>query len=129
MAALAQKILPHLSPEELGDLLLAAVATADNVMQLSDEVAEGLLGSDAAAFAEAAAPLPPEVAATNQDLQETAARLKSGSARPGSAKPDDSHYWTGPPAEHSWTKEDNFFLFVKNFRSILYLLVASFFFQ
>ncbi len=101
LAALASKILPHLSPEALGDVLLAAVATPDNILQLSDEIAAGLLGSDAAAFAEAAAPLPPEVAAANRDLQETAARLKSGGARL-----DRSHYWTGPPANISWTRED-----------------------
>ena len=101
--------MPHLSGDALADLLLAAVATQENVVQISEDVSSGLLGADAAASHEAAQPLPPEVVAVNQELQETAAKLrKNGRSIPPAAEPLNLHYWTGRPADAKWSREDIF---------------------
>ena len=123
LAALVKQIAPHLTNEALAELLLAAVAPQDNMMQLDSELLEGLLGADAAAFQEAAAPLPAEVAAVNAELQETAAKLRRAGSAEGEAR---QPYWTGVAAPAAWTKEvSSGFLNNKLSKFIFFCTVAS----
>jgi hypothetical protein len=100
-AALARKLLPDLTNEELSELLLESVVTHQPVVQIDSEALAGLVGeAEARIFQEAAEPLPAEVSAANQEFQSAAAALRA--SRDPEPK---ATYWQGSSAPATWARE------------------------
>ena len=107
ITTLAQAILPGLSPDELAEILLAAVTAPPVALRIDPEAAEGLLGPgpEAITVVEAAEPVPPAVRAQNQEFQAAAKKVKQRQSL-GKSETTRPKHWQGPPVSGAWNKED-----------------------
>jgi hypothetical protein len=107
VTTLVQAILPGLSPDELAEILLAAVTAPPVALRIDPEAAEGLLGPgpEAITVVEAAEPVPPAVHAQNQEFQAAAKKVKQWQSL-GKSETARPKHWQGPPVSGAWQKED-----------------------
>ena len=99
---LAQHLLPRLDWDQLSEILLAAAVPPDDLMALSPEVAQGILGEEAPVYRlTGAGQLPGDIQRTTSELQEAAAKLRS---KQTAASAEDG-YWRPPPIDLKWSKE------------------------
>jgi hypothetical protein len=107
VTTLVQAILPGLSPDELAEILLAAVTAPPAALRIDPEAAEGLLGPgpEAITVVEAAEPVPPAVHAQNLEFQAAAKKVRQRQSLDKSETTRPKH-WQGPPVSGAWQKED-----------------------
>ena len=99
---LAQSLLPHLGWGELSQILLAAAVPPDDLVALSPEVAQGILGEEAPVYRiTGTGNLPADIQRTTSELQEAAARLRTKPA----ASQAENGFWRPPPVDQKWSKE------------------------
>ena len=99
---LAQNLLPFLDWQQLTQLLLDASVPPDELLALSPEVAEGILGEEAAVYGiTGTGNLPEDIHRTTVELQEAAARIRSKQT----ANQDQEGYWKASPVNQKWSKE------------------------
>ena len=102
MLQLAQSLLPLLSWQQLTQLLLDASVAPDELLSLSPEVAQGILGEEAAVYRiTGAGNLPEDIRRTTIELQEAAATIRSKQTSNQAA----DGYWKAPPGNQKWSKE------------------------
>ena len=96
---LAQNLLPFLDWQQLTQLLLDAAVPPDELLALSPEEAEGILGEEAAVYRiTGTGNLPEDIRRTTVELQEAAAKIRSKQTANQAAK----GYWKafrGPKME------------------------------
>ena len=102
-----QAILPGLSPDELAEILLAAVAAPPVALRIDPDAAEGLLGPgpEASTVVAAAEPVPPAILAQNEEFQAAAKKVKQRQSLVSSEASRPKH-WRGPPVNRAWNRED-----------------------
>ena len=99
---LAQNLLPHLDWAQLAEILLAAAVPPDDLVALSPEVAQGILGEEAPVYRlTGAGDLPGDIQRTTSELQEAAAKLRS---KQTTVSAEDG-YWKPPAIDQKWSKE------------------------
>ena len=99
---LAQNLLPHLDWNQLAQILLAAAVPPDDLVALSPEVAQGILGEEAPVYGlTGTGNLPGDIQRTTSELHEAAARLR----RKQTAVAVEDGYWKPPPIDQKWSKE------------------------
>ena len=107
ITTLVQAILPGLSPDELAEILLAAVAAPPVALRIDPDAAEGLLGPgpEASTVVAAAEPVPPAILAQNEEFQAAAKKVKQRQSLVSSEASWPKH-WRGPPVNRAWNRED-----------------------
>ena len=99
---LAQHLLPFLDWRQLTQLLLDAAVPPDELLALSPEEAEGILGEEAAVYRiTGTGNLPEDIRRTTVELQEAAAKIRSKQAANQAAE----GYWKASPVNQRWSKE------------------------
>ena len=99
---LAQNLLPHLDWNQLAQILLTAAVQPDDLVALSPEVAQGILGEEAPVYRlTGTGNLLGDIQRTTSELQEAAAKLRSKQ----NAVSADNGYWKSPPIDQKWSKE------------------------
>ena len=102
---LVQHLLPELSWGQTAQVLLESAVVADDLVALSPEVAQGILGEEAAIYQMAGTGnLPADIQRATAEIQEEAARIQArqGSSQTGAGA---ESYWRPPPADQRWTRE------------------------
>jgi len=99
---LAQNLLPHLDWNQLAQILLTAAVQPDDLVALSPEVAQGILGEEAPVYRlTGTGNLPGDIQRTTSELQEAAAKLRSKQ----NTVSIENGYWKPPPIDQKWSKE------------------------